>query len=348
MSSVDTVVLVLRIVLAVVFATAGVGKLLDREGSVSALRDFGLGGSLAEIGGRALPVAELAVALALLFPVTATAGAVGAVVLLLAFIGGISAALLRGDEPDCHCFGQIHSAPAGPSTLARNGVLGALAVVAAVAGPGPSISGWIGDRSAAELVSIALGLAALAAVAAAVRLWLENRQLRTVVAQAEAGFPQYGLPIGTPAPKFSLRSTSGEKVTLDGLLARGKPIVIVFIGASCGPCWVLMPHLNRWQEALADSLSLVMIGTGTRRQNEDAIDEHGLGGAFLHNGYKVMEAYRGQGTPTAVAISPDGLIASHTVVGARPIEPLVRSMLNGAGSNGAVDDGVAQAIAAAN
>src|SRR3954464_6465310 len=108
MRLVDTLDVVLRGVLAIFFAMAGIGKLLDRTGSQRALADFGIGGSAARIGGTLLPIGELAVAVALLFPPTATAGAAGACLLLFAFIVGISRALLQGKNPDCHCFGQIH------------------------------------------------------------------------------------------------------------------------------------------------------------------------------------------------------------------------------------------------
>jgi uncharacterized membrane protein YphA (DoxX/SURF4 family)/peroxiredoxin len=344
---VDTLILALRVVLAVVFATAGVGKLLDRDGSVRALRDFGVGRRLAGVGGTALPIAELLIALALLFPTTATAGAIGALLLLLAFIVGISRAIINGTQPDCHCFGSIHSEPAGPSTLVRNGILAVLALIVAVAGPGPAFDTWVRDRTGAELAAVAIGLVALAAVAAAVRFWLANRELRRELAEAEAGFPTYGLPIGAVAPSFSLRSTTGERVTLESLTARGRPVVIVFVGPSCGPCWVLMPHVARWQQTLEDEVTLVMISVGTAKQNEESLEEHSIVGTFLHNGQKVMDAYRGPGTPTAVIVGTDGRIASATVVGARPIEPLVRMVLEGERRNGDRASGLAAAPTAA-
>jgi peroxiredoxin len=294
-----------------------------------------------------LPIAELVVALALLFPPTATAGAIGAVVLLLAFVAGITRALIEGTQPDCHCFGPLHSAPAGPRTLARNGVLAALALVIALAGPGPAFDTWIRDRSGAQLVAIVFGLIAVTALAAGARFWLDNRRLRQELAEAESGFPTYGLPIGATAPGFSLKSTTGEKVTLESLTARGKPVVIVFVGPSCGPCWLLMPHIARWQQTLADRVTLVMISAGTPKQNEEALQEHSIVGTFLHSGEKVMGAYRGGGTPTAVIVSADGRIASNTVVGARPIEPLVRLALDGQESNGQTPSGLAAASAAA-
>ena len=161
----DTVELALRIVLAVVFATAGVGKLLDLEGSRRAMQDFGVSERAAPAVGLLLPIAELATAILLIFEPTAQVGAILAALLLLAFIAGIANALRKGQEPDCHCFGQIHSAPAGKSTLIRNGVLLVAALVVAIGGSGPAIDDWVSARSAAELVAIGLGIIAVAALA---------------------------------------------------------------------------------------------------------------------------------------------------------------------------------------
>src|SRR4051812_23759024 len=109
----STIVLAAQIVLAVVFATAAVGKLLDLKGSRKAMEDFGVPKPLAPFLGTLLPFAELAVAVALIPVPTARWGALVGLVLLTGFIAGIASALRRGKAPDCHCFGQIHSAPAG-------------------------------------------------------------------------------------------------------------------------------------------------------------------------------------------------------------------------------------------
>ena len=61
--------------------------------------------------------------------------------------------MARGEEPDCHCFGQIHSAPAGPPTLARNAVLAGCAAVIVAYGSGPAVDAWVNARSAGELVA---------------------------------------------------------------------------------------------------------------------------------------------------------------------------------------------------
>src|SRR5918992_635576 len=166
----DTAVLFARLLLAAVFVVAGIAKLADRGASRRAITDFGVPAALGGPLGILLPLAELAVAAALIPTSTAFWGALGALALLLLFIAGIGANLARGRRPDCHCFGQLHSAPAGWSTLARNGVLAAVAALLVWRGlegdVGPSVVGWIGALSTAGLVILAGGTVVLALLAA--------------------------------------------------------------------------------------------------------------------------------------------------------------------------------------
>ena len=148
----DAALLIARLVLAGVFTLAGVAKLSDLEGSRKAIIDFGLPAVLASPLALLLPLAELAVAAALIPASTAWWGALGALGLLMLFVVGISLNLARGRKPDCHCFGQLHSAPAGWKTLARNGVLAAVAGFVLWEGfdvAGPSAISWLGALSAA-------------------------------------------------------------------------------------------------------------------------------------------------------------------------------------------------------
>ena len=120
MSAID---LALRLILAATFVVAGVAKLGDREGSRHAVLGFGLPDRLAGPISIVVPLAELAAAALLIGTATAQVGAALALALLVAFCAAIARSMLRGEAPECHCFGQLHSAPAGPKTLARNLVL---------------------------------------------------------------------------------------------------------------------------------------------------------------------------------------------------------------------------------
>src|SRR5438045_8967879 len=153
-----------RLLLCVVFLIAGLAKLADLARSRQALRDFGVPAALADPFGLLLPLAELAVAVALLLPAMAWWGALGALALLLPLVGGIGYNLARGRHPDCHCFGQLHLAPAGWPTLIRNLVLAAVAGIVVIFGwssPEPSVFDWLAPLPLSQRVEVLVGLMVL-------------------------------------------------------------------------------------------------------------------------------------------------------------------------------------------
>jgi len=325
-----TAVLAIRTLLAAVFAVAGVAKLRDLEGSRAAMRDFGVPAGLAGAAGVLLPLAELAVAVALVPTSTARWAAVVALLLLLAFIWGIANALRRGESPDCHCFGQLHSAPAGPATLARNAVLAALALLVVVEAPGAALDDWVAARTAAELVAVGAGIAALFFGTGWLYMWRERRGLLRQLGRAQrlATSAAPGVPIGSRAPDFSLPNLLGETVTLDSLLGRGHPLLLVFVSPGCEQCVELLPKLARWQRSLADRLTLVLVSTGSVERNEPIFAEHGISEALLQDFMEVSDAFRIRGTPSAVFITSDGTVATNPAETVFGIEPLLRTALN--------------------
>jgi len=326
----DSFVLGVQLLLAAVFVTAGVAKLLDRPGTRQALSDFGVPTGLVPSVAWLLPLAELVTALALLSPTTARGGAIAALVLLVAFIAGIARAMARGEAPDCHCFGQLHSAPAGRGTLVRNAVLAALAAFVAVRGPGPAIDTWVEARTPAELTAVGLGIVAVVLAGLCLRFWLDNRELRGALArerEVTAAFPP-GLPLGTRAPAFDLPDVHGERRSLGSLLEGGRPVVLVFVSPGCGSCWTLFPDLGRWQTALADQLTIALISTGSVEDNLE-METNGLMSVLRQDDWEVAEAYRIDATPSAVVVTPEGTIASAVTPGAPAIEPLIRLTLRG-------------------
>ena len=260
--------LIARVLLATVFVVAGLSKLADRAGSRQALIDFGVPARLATPGGILSPLAELAVAVALIPLTTAWWGAVGALALVLLFIVGIVYNLVLGRTPDCHCFGQLYSKPIGWPTLFRNLLLAAVAgfiVVFGWSSPGLSAVAWFGGLALAQRLEVIVGVLILVLVLGAGWLLLammrqQGRLLLRIEAleeQLAAGGnptpplavsqPQVGLPIGTSAPAFVLAGLYGETITLDALRAPDKPIVLLFTDPGCGPCTALMPEVGRWQ-----------------------------------------------------------------------------------------------------
>ena len=328
----DTVVLVIRMVLAVVFATAGVAKLRDLQGTRQSLREFGVSEALARPSAILLPLAELAVAVGLVFPPTARWAALGALLLLLIFMAGIANAMRQGLAPDCNCFGQLHSAPAGRDTLIRNGILSALALVALVGGPGPAVDSWASDSGAWQVIAIVAIAASIALAAWALQLRATVHGLANDVTRMrrELALIPPGLPVGAKAPDFDLMSVdAGEKVSLENLLERGKPVLLMFTAPNCGPCGQIFPSLKRWQQSLSGQLTVALISSGSVEQNQYVVDEHGLERLLVQEGIETFNDYRVSSTPSGLLVSAEGRIATTTAQSVFEIEPMVRHALRG-------------------
>src|SRR5437016_2784888 len=122
----DVMLLSIRCLLASIFFLAGAAKLVDIKGTRQTIIGFGLWPSFAPALSVLVPLAEIAVACAMLASRAAWWGSIGAAALLATFMGAIAYNLAHGRTPDCHCFGQLHSAPADWPTLVRNGLFALL------------------------------------------------------------------------------------------------------------------------------------------------------------------------------------------------------------------------------
>jgi Methylamine utilisation protein MauE/AhpC/TSA family len=268
----DTLLLAARLVLAVVFGAAALAKLTDRPGTQQALGTFGGPPTLAGPLSVFLTLGELCVAAALLLAHTAWGGAVGALGRLLLFSAGIGLNLTRGRRPDCHCFGQVHSAPIGWRTLARNAGLAAVAGIIVWQGrmdPGPSLVGWVGHLPPVERLGLARGGLLLGWLAAVtwllvqmlaqqdrlllrldtIEAHLSGRTIPTTSRNGTAPPPgiELGLPVGSTAPAFSLPDVDGRTWTLDDLRTSGKPLLLIFADPGCGFCQQMLPALKAWE-----------------------------------------------------------------------------------------------------
>jgi thiol-disulfide isomerase/thioredoxin/uncharacterized membrane protein YphA (DoxX/SURF4 family) len=340
---VDIALLALRLLLAAVFLVASVGKLMDGSGSRRAAREFGVPDFLAAPVGTLLPLAELALAILLLPGGTARFAALGALGLLATFSFAIAVNLARGHTPDCHCFGQLHSEPAGWKTLARNVVLGGVAAFVAIAGTrdaGPSAVAWIGtlDRSGlVALITSCVSMAVIGAVALVVthvlrshgQLLLRIDRLEAVLREAGLSVPEEaevlarGLPVGSPAPEFALETLESGIQRLNDLLARGRDTVLVFTDPGCGPCRELMPQVVAWQRDLEDQLTVAVICAGDREEARKESERGGLRLVLFDPDRRTYDAYLGAGTPCAVLVAADGSIASPLAAGAGAVRQLV-------------------------
>jgi peroxiredoxin/uncharacterized membrane protein YphA (DoxX/SURF4 family) len=332
-----------RITLALILGVAGVAKLLDLAGSRRAMLAFGLPARLAPAFALLVPLGELASALALLIYPLARLGALGALGLLLAFMAGILFNLAQGRKPDCHCFGQLHSAPVGWTTLTRNTLMALLAALVLWQGPGASFGEWSASLviSSGSLLVAGVFLLLVVGVQAwfLVQLFLQNGRLmlRLEVLEARltnggipgtvAETPTKGLPVGASAPAFNLPGLYGESLTLDALRAAGHPVLLVFIDPGCAPCKELLPELSGWQKTQANQLSVVLISRGSVDANRNMAVANGLIAILLQNERQVSEPYQVKVTPSALLVQADGSIGSPLAEGVVEITTLVQNVL---------------------
>jgi methylamine dehydrogenase accessory protein MauD len=321
-----------------VLLVAGVSKLADPSGSRRAVADFGVPSRFSPAVGLLVPVLELGTAAVLFSGYGARFAGLAAVTLLLAFAAAIAVNMARGRHPDCHCFGQLHSAPAGLRTLARNGLLALVAgLVTWRAWSGDAPLDW-GELGAGTL-AIALALSAFLTLLVVrgdlvVRLARRNESARRALDALETAVYRYrvararrdeGLEVGASAPGFKLPSLHGDSVTLDDLLQHGHPVLLLFGDPTCVVCGELLPEAAAWHRSHASELTLAVITRGAPEENAAKIEGHPPDRVLFQAGHEVDGAFRLKGTPTAVLLSPDGSIASTPAAGADEIRELLSS-----------------------
>jgi peroxiredoxin len=245
-------------------------------------------------------------------------------VLLALFVVGLTRVLQRGEAPDCHCFGQLHSKPASWMTVARNFALALPAAYVVLAGSGPSVVSWVAGTDARDIWLIATASLATLATSTSVLLWRENRRLRSNDGRVAVAPRQ----IGALAPRFALPSAAGRVVSLQDLLADDRACVLTFVHPGCGPCMPLLPELARWHDTMTERLALTLVTPVEATEAEKLAREHGLTDVLIDQQATVMHAYGVTATPSAVLIASDGTVRSAPVAGRVAIESLIRLALH--------------------
>lgn len=333
----DSIIIVLQVGLAIVLAVAGYGKLRDMDGSRQAVRDFGVPRRLADPMGTALPFAELVIAALLLPGATTRWAALAAGLLFLVFVAAIGYNLRQGRQPDCHCFGQIHSEPAGWPTIVRNAALTVIAAIVVVNG-GVGLVAWLEALSDVGQLGLVLTLGILAIGAAQSwflrQLVLQNRELLERIGSLSS-LEATPAPAETPltpvrtAPEFDLPALDGSRMSLSALLARRKPVMLVFADPNCGPCRALVPDIAEWQRRFSDDLTVAVVSKGTPEANEEKFGSQGITDIALQEEWETYEAYGVRGTPSGVLVQPNGEVKEAFAPGRDRIRELVARVVSG-------------------
>jgi len=325
-----------RLVVAAVFLVAAVAKARDQAGTRTSVVAFGVPTGAAPAVAVGLPVLELMAAVLILIPDTAVVGAALACLLLLVFTLAVARLLLRGERPACRCFGQVSSDPIGPSTLVRNLVLLAIALlglVQAVTGerltPAEAVR-----RLGPGGVGVIAGLVVVAGLVLFCReLLVQNgrilARLEALEARVAAGHgaapAERETRVGRPVPSFTAPDLDGRVWTAEELIG-DRPLLLFFLAANCGPCDELLPDLTAWVGELADRATIRAIVSGDEERSRAKVAGGREAIALLDPPDHISPRLGAPGTPSAVLIDAEGRFASDVAAGRPAIESLVESV----------------------
>lgn len=336
-------VFLISVTLVGVFLIAAIAKFNRPDDLHELLSAVGLSARASARLGKALPWIELATVVLLVWPDASLIGGIVAMLLLGASTAVICINLLKGRRPACNCFGQLSSGSIGWNSVARNAILLALAAVMVVElsqssthGLGSSLAAWARDMGWAELAIGVLALIVLGNIWLSFHLLRQNGRLLLLVDNLQlvldanglgtpvaAVQPVTGLPAGSLAPPFSLARLDGGSASLHGMRQSGRPIVLIFSDPACGPCAQLMPSINQWTAAYADTLQIFVVSRGSPQDNAKKVEGLPKVAVLLQGDREVAEQYKVVATPSAVMIDGNGLVAGPLAMGSKDIEAMV-------------------------
>lgn len=338
------------VLLAVVLVVSALGKLRDPSAAAAAFDALRVPPLLAAPWlRRALPWAEITLGVAVValprpFGVVASLAAVG---LFAAYTWLVARALRSPEDVNCSCFGSLTSGRVTRWTLVRNVTLVAVAALAVV----DSFEGRAPVVRAVEPGS--LGWVTGAAVVA----WVVLTILHEPVAQPDADVAGAESPasaeedhdeddyVRLPIPFAELTDASGATHQLRQL-ARQRAVLLVWLSLGCGSCQTILDRLPEW----ADRLGFVDVRPVFFRSDGVAarlptFAEHHLLDPVGH----AQEIFTTRGTPMAVLLGADGLVAGGPVLGVDAVTALVEDIiaqLDDAAAEASGSEGAAEASGA--
>lgn len=294
---------------SVTFLLAAVAKFRAPAATEASLRAFGVPSVLAGTLKTALPGLEVAVAVALVLPMTFGLGAVAATLMLTVFSVAIAVQLAQGREPNCSCFGSASNAPISARTLLRNALLivPSLTVLTGVTG---RLDGLVARYPAASL-SATLMLLTLGLAGVIILLWQQQATLMARVTSLENAAGQ-GLTPGRAALlsrvdlAMNTYSLAGTTQTLADHLAGARQALLVFIHPECAPCKELIEDVRRDEATTAGDLRVLYASSGPLEALRSLLSFTSADNVVRLEAHGVAKRFGVASTPAAVLLRPPG------------------------------------------
>lgn len=328
------------VILALVLGVGGALKLRDDDAATALEWDaMNVPARLNRRWARhAHPWGEIALAVALLvLPGVLGIIASGASLLLCLVYTALVIGAMRSPGAVCSCFGASHETALTGWTVARNLLLVLLAalgharaihertaVVAAAAHSGSALA-WI--------LAVLLGMATVLLVAAPPTAGTTADAEGAVDADAVSGEPapasaQGAAPsqeaeedyVRTLTPAALLKGADGAVIDLLSI-TRSRAHPLLFLSPGCGHCETVAAHAHEWAEQMPQ-LAVRIVVSGRPETLEDRKPEWMDLALFDEDG-TAARMLRATGTPTAVLLGTDGMLAGGPVSGSGKVIGLV-------------------------
>lgn len=316
------------LLVALVLVTSAIGKLRAPERAGEAFTALEVPRSLARPAViRLHPWAEILLAV-LLVVVPSWPGVVCAVLallLMLAYLGLVARALRRPVDVDCACFGALGADTVTSLTLWRNGWLVALATATVWRSlDGRALLGQLGGLGSDGWWW--LGAAVAASTTVALILW-NGQPSSAPLADEHAGITA-GEDAGadylrTRIPAVPVTLGDGSSLTLREL-SKDRAQLLVFLSETCGGCQVAIESLPAWRAAMPE-IDVRMIIQSAPGETVLTSAERPMS---LHDPDRlVRESFGFIGTPSAILLGADGLLAGGPVAGASDVDTFVAEVV---------------------
>lgn len=133
-------------------------------------------------------------------------------------------------------------------------------------------------------------------------------------------------PDPTRASPFVMPGPNDAIVSLDRLLALGKPVLLVFTDPSTGTGASLLRHIGAWQQANDFPLTVAAIGPNCADSRTPIVPPTGIAHILYQEDSDISRSYGITLTPAVVLMRSNGALAGPPTVGARGIEALLHSV----------------------